>query len=47
MDDYIQQYDKAFKYLNQHLNCDAEHYNQRSMVEANYYENRRKLNQKN
>jgi hypothetical protein len=24
---------KAFKYLNQHLNCDEEHYNQRSMVE--------------
>jgi len=24
---------KAFKYINQHLNCDEEHYNQRSMVE--------------
>jgi len=24
---------KAFKYLNHHLNCDKEHYNQRSMVE--------------
>ena len=24
---------KAFKYLNQHLNCDEKHYNQRSMVE--------------
>ena len=24
---------KTFKYLNQHLNCDKEHYNQRSMVE--------------
>ena len=24
---------KTFKYLNQHLNCDEQHYNQRSMVE--------------
>jgi hypothetical protein len=24
---------KTFKYLNQHLNCDKEHYNQRSMSE--------------
>jgi len=24
---------KTFKYLNQHLNCDEKHYNQRSMVE--------------
>lgn len=24
---------KTFKYLNQHLNCDERHYNQRSMVE--------------
>ncbi len=24
---------KTFKYLNHHLNCDKEHYNQRSMVE--------------
>jgi hypothetical protein len=23
----------TFKYLNQHLNCDEQHYNQRSMVE--------------
>ncbi len=25
--------DKTFKYLNQQLNCDEQHYNQRSMVE--------------
>jgi len=25
---------KTFEYLNQHLNCDKEHYNQRSMAES-------------
>jgi hypothetical protein len=25
--------DKTFKYLNHHLNCGEEHYNQRSMME--------------